>query len=430
MTIFLLLICLAFSIIIIFQKVVLINVAIRIVCSITLTLLLYSVAFYLILLAGLSAGLSFIVLLNFVLFFQLIYIYKFLDFKQLLLIKFQYFNSLVLLIILSTTVLIYQKRVIPWGAWDGTFIWNLHAKFLADQEHWLQLFSKQISWSHPDYPLFVPSIIAIFWHSVGSFSTIIPMLIGLLPLLGIIVILYSSLNNTLIGFIPCVIILLDSVFMSQASAQYADTWLAFFILLGTYLIVNVKQNKNLIFVVGIIVSGAFWVKNEGLFFFLITSSLIFFQYKSDRKLILKYFSGTIILVIVLILFKIKNSAENDMLPGLFSTFENKLLDSNRYILIINFFKITILKKFPILPFLMLFSIFYFPKFKKSNIYPFIGIIFLICTYFLIYLFTPKDLAWHLESSLDRLLHQVYPTILMLFFIEIDGISQRQANFKL
>jgi hypothetical protein len=132
----------------------------------------------------------------------------------------------------------------------------------------------------------------------------------------------------------------------------------------------------------------------------------------------------------LILFKIKNSAENDMLPGLFSTFGNKLLDSNRYILIINFFKITILKKFPILPFLLLFSIFYYPKFKKLNIYPLIGIVFLICTYFFIYLFTPKDLAWHLETSLDRLLHQVYPTILMLFFIEVDGISQRQPDFKL
>ena len=426
MTIFLLLISLVFSIIIIFQKVVLINVAIRIVCSITLTLLLYSVAFYMILLVGLSL----IVLLNFVLFFQLIYIYKFFDFKQLLLIKFQYFNTLFLLIILSTTVTIYQKHVIPWGAWDGTFIWNLHAKFLADQDHWLQLFSNQISWSHPDYPLFVPSLIAIFWHLNGSVSTIVPMLIGLLPLLGIIVILYSSLNNTLIGFIPCVIILLDSVFMSQASAQYADTWLAFFILLGTYLIVNIKQNKNLIFVTGIIVSGAFWVKNEGLFFFLITSLLILFQYKSDKKLILKYFSGTIILVAVLILFKIKNSAENDMLPGLFNTFGNKLLDSNRYILIIKFLKITILEKFPILPFLILFSVFYYPKFEKWNIYPLIGIVFLICTYFFIYLFTPKDLTWHLETSLDRLLHQVYPTILLLFFIAIDGIPPRQSNFKL
>lgn len=426
MTIILLLISLVFSIIIIFQKVVLINLAIRIVCSITLTLLLYSVAFYMILLLGLS----FIVLLNFVLFFQLIYIYKFLDFKQLLLIKFQYFNTLLLLIILSTTVTIYQKRVIPWGAWDGTFIWNLHAKFLADQDHWLQLFIKQISWSHPDYPLFVPSLIAIFWHLNGSVSTIVPILIGILPLLGIIVILYSSLNNTLIGFVPCVIILLDSVFMSQASAQYADTWLAFFILLGTYLIVNIKQNKNLIFVIGIIVSGAFWVKNEGLFFFLITSLLILFQFKSDKKLILKYFSGTIILVTVLILFKIKNSAENDMLTGLFNTFGNKLLDSNRYILIIKFLISTILEKFPILPFLILFSVFYYPKFEKWNIYPLIGIVFLICTYFFIYLFTPKDLIWHLETSLDRLLHQVYPTILMLFFIEIDGIPSRQPNFKL
>lgn len=418
MTIIFLLISLVFSIVIISQKVLLINLPIRIVCSVTIGLLFYSISYYL----NLVLGLPFNIFIYFLLTFQLFYIYKFLDFNRFSIPRIQNFNSLIILIILSFTVIYYQKQIIPWGAWDGTFIWNLHAKFLADQEIWLQLFNKQISWSHPDYPLFLPSLIAIFWNLDGSISTIIPILISLLPLLGIIVILYSSLNNTLVGFVPCAIIISDKVFMGQASSQYADTWLAFFILLGTYLIASVKHNKNIIFVVGIIVSGAFWVKNEGLFFFIITSFLVFFQYKSDKKLIVKYFSGTIILIIILILFKINNYTENDMLPGLFKTFGIKLFDSNRYILIFKYFKITILDKFPILPFLLLFSVIYYPKFEKSNIYPFLGIIFLICTYFFIYLFTPKDLAWHLETSLDRLIHHVYPSLLFLFFIRIDGYS--------
>ena len=283
MTIIFLLISLVFSIVIISQKVLLINLPIRIVCSVTIGLLFYSISYYL----NLVLGLPFNIFIYFLLTFQLFYIYKFLDFNRFSISRIQNFNSLIFLIILSFTVIYYQKQIIPWGAWDGTFIWNLHAKFLADQEIWLQLFNKQISWSHPDYPLFLPSLIAIFWNLDGSISTIIPILISLLPLLGIVVILYSSLKNTLVGFVPCAIIISDKVFMGQASSQYADTWLAFFILLGTYLIASVKHNKNIIFVVGIIVSGAFWVKNEGLFFFLITSFLVFFQYKSDKKLIVK-----------------------------------------------------------------------------------------------------------------------------------------------
>ena len=88
--------------------------------------------------------------------------YKYFDFNRFSKPRIQNLNSFSLLVILSTTVLYFKKQIIPWGAWDGTFIWNLHTKFLADQEQWLKLFSKQISWSDPDYPLFLPSLIAMF----------------------------------------------------------------------------------------------------------------------------------------------------------------------------------------------------------------------------------------------------------------------------
>ena len=55
--------------------------------------------------------------------------------------------------------------------------------------------------------------------------------------------------------------------MGQASSQYADNWLAFFILLGTYLMKYIKDNKNLVFITGIIISGAFWVKMKVFFTF-------------------------------------------------------------------------------------------------------------------------------------------------------------------
>lgn len=420
MTIIFLLISIIISIIIISQKVLLINLPIKIVCSTTIALIFYSVFYYLVLLLGLSFNISIYI----VLFFQLLYMYKFLNFNHFYLPRIQNFNSFSLLVILSIAVLYFQKQIIPWGAWDGTFIWNLHAKFLADQELWLKLFSKQISWSHPDYPLFLPSLIAMFWNLNASVSTIIPMLISLLPLLGIIVLLFSSLNNTLIGFIPCAIILSDKIFMGQASSQYADTWLAFFILLGTYLMKYIKDNKSLVFITGIVISGAFWVKNEGFFYFLISSFLIVFQFKNDRKSIFKYFLGVLSLIVIFLVFKIYNSMENEIFNGFLKTFKLKLFDVKRYILIFKHLKIAILENFPILPFLVIFSAIYFSKFERLSIYPFLGIFFLVCTYFFIYVFTPIDLAWHLEFSLDRLVHHVYPSVLMLFFMGIDGSTEK------
>ena len=212
--------------------------------------------------------------------------------------------------------------------------------------------------------------------------------------------------------------------MGQASSQYADTWLAFFILLGTYLMKYIKDNKNLVFITGIIISGAFWVKNEGFFYFLISSFLVVLQLKSDKKSIYKYFLGALSLISIFLVFKIYNSMENEIFNGFFKTFTSKLLDVKRYILIIKHLKITVLEKFPILPFLVIFSAIYFSKFERMGIYPILGIFLLICTYFFIYVFTPVDLAWHLEFSLVRLVHHVYPSVLLLFFMGIEGISSK------
>src|ERR1700682_5648010 len=57
----------------------------------------------------------------------------------------------------------------PHGAWDAWSIWNLHARFLArGGAQWTVLFSKQLNWSQPGYPLLLPAIIAQFWTLLRS----------------------------------------------------------------------------------------------------------------------------------------------------------------------------------------------------------------------------------------------------------------------
>ena len=47
--------------------------------------------------------------------------------------------------------------------------------------------------------------------------------------------------------------------------------------------------------------------------------------------------------------------------------------------------------------------------------------FTLCSYFAAYIVTPFSLAWHLESSLDRLLLQLWPSFLFMYFIaQITG----------
>lgn len=52
-----------------------------------------------------------------------------------------------------------------WGGWDARYIWSLKAKFLFETpQAWRLLFSPEISWSHPDYPLCLPNTLAWGWQ--------------------------------------------------------------------------------------------------------------------------------------------------------------------------------------------------------------------------------------------------------------------------
>ena len=54
--------------------------------------------------------------------------------------------------------------------------------------------------------------------------------------------------------------------------------------------------------------------------------------------------------------------------------------------------------------------------KKAVISLALRITLLAGFYFLVYLFTPKDLAWHLGTSLERLVTHIFPSFILLFFL--------------
>src|ERR1019366_3294443 len=66
----------------------------------------------------------------------------------------------------------------PAGEWDASAIWNLRAKFLADQQHW-QFVASPLAGTRPEYPLLISSFIARGWKLRGAYVTIVPILLGL-----------------------------------------------------------------------------------------------------------------------------------------------------------------------------------------------------------------------------------------------------------
>jgi hypothetical protein len=53
---------------------------------------------------------------------------------------------------------------------------------------------------------------------------------------------------------------------------------------------------------------------------------------------------------------------------------------------------------------------------RSSGFPLIVLILMIIGYFLVYVISPQDLVWHLDTSHYRLILQLLPSAIFLFFI--------------
>lgn len=344
---------------------------------------------------------------------------------------------LLLFIILIQSILFWNgsKR---WGEWDAWAIWNLHAKFFFYDDAWKNLFTNKISWTHPDYPLMLPSLIAVFWKGLGTIHPIVPAAIAYSTLMGILCLLYASFKESrfkVIGLIGVVFLIVDFRFTSVAIMQYADTLVSLFILTTIILISKKEEKPDAYFLlIGLFAALPMWVKNEGNVFFLLASVVMLFQHYKQRRKILYYAMGVLPILLLYAYFKIVYAPANDLVGALDNNITQKLLSFERYTTIADYFINTLYDQFPllmILPFAILVAC---PRQLTS------GIVLILsgtlAAYLCVYIITPYDLTWHLSTSLLRLIHQIYPSIIYgsLFLLyryssPKTGVSQDQSSYK-
>lgn len=99
---------------------------------------------------------------------------------------------LLLLIAVVDFTLLSLKR--PHGNWDAWAIWNLRAKMLVGRSNDLgAVFSPELGWSHVDYPLLVPGIVARSWIMVGATTPAVPIAVAALFAVATVGLLASAL---------------------------------------------------------------------------------------------------------------------------------------------------------------------------------------------------------------------------------------------
>lgn len=333
---------------------------------------------------------------------------------------------LAIIIYLSSAFISYSGR---WGRWDARAIWTLHALFLTDPRHWADQFTDTISWSHPDYPLMLPSFVAMFWRTLGTTDAVVPCAISYIVFLFVLLVVAYSLmgnNRWILGIAALVAFKFVNDYILWAASQGADSLLSLFILMPLVLQRWNEKNENskLLFLMGFIAGFAGWVKNEGVSFTLIFSLAMIWQYRRAPKLLMHYAGGLVLPVLVILVFKIHYAPSNDIIGGQGQSIFSKLSDLHRYLLTARFFANNFLLLYPLLIGVVI--LIFLKGIDRLGDPQLCVLIAMVVVYYFIFIITPRDLAWHLETASERLFLQLFPAFV---YALLSLIGEEQAAMK-
>jgi hypothetical protein len=187
------------------------------------------------------------------------------------------------------------------------------------------------------------------------------------------------------------------------------------------------RSDVLIVISGFMAGLAGWTKNEGLLFIAVSVVILFFVFartKSLRSLI--YFGLGLAFPVLIILYFKSITPAGDLFSGSFADILTRITDLTRYLLILKSLGSEFLSfggwPVPLLLFIVLLFFIFDSKLETEikQLFRALSIILVLqlLGYLAIYLITPHDLSWQIDTAFDRNVLQIFPSFLFLFFASI------------
>lgn len=323
----------------------------------------------------------------------------------------------------------------PHGEWDAWSIWNLRARFLArGGDHWSDAFSNLIAWAHPDYPLLVPASISRLWQYAGSEPVAGPILVASLLTAAAAGVLASTLlilRGRLQALIALIVLIGAVAFVRDGAAQYADVPVAAFVIAAVSLLALQERfsgDRSFTILAGLAAGLAAWTKNEGLLFAGVALGSIWiggYHRRTVRELSRSsaaFVAGALPALAAVAIFKVRYAPPNDLLSQ--SNVSSRALDVQRYFAVLyEFGREQLLFGGFLVPILLVLAAYGWclglrrDSWKESGLRTAVSCYALMLAgYFCIYVFLSRDLDWQIGTSLNRLFVQLWPLLLLCFFL--------------
>ena len=337
-----------------------------------------------------------IIKINFLFFFIAIIFFYIKNFSENIYLKI--FFILIVVISLGT----------PTFDWDPRSIWMFHGKRIFYDQSIFSIADNYASFSHNDYPNLVPALSSSLASLFGYWNEIFPKLSFPLMFLPPLVFAYAFFKN------EKYLIFLSLVFFfigKQLFNGWADGLIAIYFCLSAFLmyILFIDRNEIRINLLHYFIALCFFIsltliKNEGIvllfILFLVTSLFNIFKYNKKNILKLFYLSSSFIPIFLWKFFCYNNGIFNDHINNdVIMNLIPRINIMDNYISISYFLFLN--EKF-IFSLIIFISAFIINRDKKLFSYVFMIITLYILVLFFIFLSTPVDFYFQLNSAAARI----------------------------
>ena len=333
-------------------------------------------------------------------------------------------------------VVVASLRVAPHGDWDAWAIWNLHARFLfSGGEGWRDLLS--VDWSQPGYPLLLPASVARVWAYAGHDTTAGPAIVAIVFGVTTVIVVMTTIGlERPRAWIAGALLAGAGSFLAQIPSLCADVPIACFMVVSLAaacgregVLAGRETSRTAALVSGGAGAMAAWTKNEGLVFVLVMLLLVAVVTvrRGAGRWLWWWIAGGAPMLAALAWFKLALAPPSSWFGQSPQVYAGLLSDTERYAVTASLMAQHLWRwgapLAGIIPLLALAAVWLSVVGGGAMRMMAALVALMFVGYSLAYLTTPFDITWHVTTSFDRLLVQVWPSLVLTVFFDETRLNR-------
>jgi hypothetical protein len=320
----------------------------------------------------------------------------------------------------------------PDGGYDAWMIWNLRARFLVRARDFREAFSPHLLyWVHQDYPWLLPGVVAQGTLLRGDATLVaeaVSYLFGALAVAALALSL-AKLRGPLWGALGGLVLLGTPCFSVFIANQQSDVPLAAYFVIAAALLAfaleDPRRPRTLFLLSGVAAGLGAWTKNEGLLYAGCLFAALLWRLRQARAP-LWFAAGFLPFGALLAGFKLTVALPNDLLR--FSTaagLAGRALDLHRWaqLFVMVLRRIVFFQNFAlwmVAEVLVLLLVL-----RKRRAGPLgLALLLAFAAYVPIYLLQPHPLDWLFRTSIDRIVIQLWPALILATLAALAPLPAR------